>query len=111
MKPVLILLMLLVASAPAIANHEPSFIQQLHNCTNLAVGYTEFAMYAEQAKESDHATFIAFVQQIAQDNREPYKSLIIMLGQKAWAHKAKDDVHEQAMSVFDQCASHLGTKI
>lgn len=91
----------------------PNFQERVSNCVNTSVAYSRYATMANDALDTDHAAFIAFIQEIADKNSTPEAhAIIINLGKLAWANRGhKTTVQEDTMKMFNECYDNLGTKL
>lgn len=110
MKKLIVSFLLLALSTPALAI-QPNFEEQIEFCVSMSTEYTQLATMADDAQDSDHAAFVAFVQQEAESfHNEKAKQSIIHIGQLAWLSRGHD-IHGNAIKMFKECYSHLGTKL
>lgn len=89
-----------------------NFQDRVANCVNTSIAYARYATMAGYAVDSDHAAFIAYIQQIADKNETPEaKALIVHLGELAWKSREHKSVQEDTLKMFTDCYSGLGLKL
>ena len=112
MKPFLTFLIvnLILIATPTFAGDK--FSDQVAGCVYESVAYARYATMAAMASDSDHAAFMAFIQQIADKNDSPEAhALILSLGEQAWRSRRQKTAQADAMDIFTKCYSELGLKI
>lgn len=104
------LLLLMILPGVAVPQVRPNFIQQMEDCAEEAVSYTQMAVYANQTSEKDKIKYDAFIDKLSLSQTSPAAgNLLMALGNLAWASRGLP-VHETSMDVYLECVSHLGIK-